>query len=160
MKNNEKTPEELLIELKDLQLEYNSSKESCEKEISGLRQLVEKLRKSDEKYRLAYMTSPDAININRLSDGMYTSVNDGFTRILGYTEDETIGRTSLEMNVWADPEDRAKMVKELEAKGNVKDYEADFLSKETARISTRAPFGSLATCTVARAGGAFGKKPA
>ena len=116
-------------EHKDLQSEFNSLKEIYEKEINELRQSEEKVRKSCEKYKIAYMNSPDAININRLSDGMYVSVNDGFTKILGYTENDAIGRSSLEMNIWVNPEDRENLVKELESGGNVKDYEADFLSK-------------------------------
>ena len=121
--------EEFMGEHKDLQSEFNSLKEIYGKEINELRQSEEKLRKSCEKYKIAYMNSPDAININRLSDGMYVSVNDGFTKILGYTENDAIGRSSLEMNIWVNPEDRENLVKELESGGNVKDYEADFLSK-------------------------------
>lgn len=121
--------EEFMKEHKDLQSEFNSLKEIYEKEINELRQSEEKVRKSCEKYKIAYMNSPDAININRLSDGMYVSVNDGFTKILGYTENDAIGRSSLEMNIWVNPEDRENLVKELESGGNVKDYEADFLSK-------------------------------
>ena len=121
--------EEFMKEQKDLQSEFNSLKEIYEKEINELRQSEEKVRKSCEKYKIAYMNSPDAININRLSDGMYVSVNDGFTKILGYTENDAIGRSSLEMNIWVNPEDRENLVKELESGGNVKDYEADFLSK-------------------------------
>ena len=121
--------EEFMKEQKDLQSEFNSLKEIYGKEINELRQSEEKLRKSCEKYKIAYMNSPDAININRLSDGMYVSVNDGFTKILGYTENDAIGRSSLEMNIWVNPEDRENLVKELESGGNVKDYEADFLSK-------------------------------
>lgn len=121
--------EEFMKEQKDLQSEFNSLKEIYEKEINELRQSEEKIRKSCEKYKIAYMNSPDAININRLSDGMYVSVNDGFTKILGYTENDAIGRSSLEMNIWVNPEDRENLVKELESGGNVKDYEADFLSK-------------------------------
>src|SRR5664280_670497 len=115
---------------RDFQLEYNSMKELYEKELKELRQAGEQLRNSDEKYRIAYMTSPDAININRLSDGMYISVNEGFTKILGYTEEDTIGRTSLEMNIWADPKDRANMVSELSATGSIKDFEYDFVAKD------------------------------
>jgi PAS domain S-box-containing protein len=130
MNNKENTPEELIKEFKDLQSEFNLMKEKYEKEIIELRQAEEKFRKGYEKYRIAYMTSPDAININRLSDGVYVSVNDGFTKILGYTENYAIGRSSLEMNIWVNPEDRAKLVTELESKGNIKDFEADFLSKD------------------------------
>ena len=130
MNHKDKTVEELTKELKDLQHEYNSMKELYEKEISGLRQAEEKIRKSEEKFRIAYKTNPDLININRLSDGMYISINDGFTRILGYTEEDAIGRTSLDMNIWVNPEERIALVKELRAKGEVKNFETKFLSKD------------------------------
>ena len=37
------------------------------------------LRQSEEKFRLAFQTSPDSINFNRLSDGIYIDINEGFT---------------------------------------------------------------------------------
>jgi PAS domain S-box-containing protein len=119
----DKTKETLIKELHDLQHENLSMKESYEKEIR-------ELRRSEQKFRKVYMTSPDSININRLSDGMYVSINDGFTRIMGFTEEEVIGKTSVELNIWFDPEDRNLLVKELETKGEAKNFEARFLSKD------------------------------
>ena len=120
----------LIKELNDLKNEYNSAKELYEKEISRLKVETENLRKSEEKFKIAYITSPDSININRLSDGMYVSINEGFTNIMGYTESESIGRTSLEMNIWFTPEDREYMVKEVEANGRIKNLETKFLTKD------------------------------
>ena len=124
------TQVELLKKLSDLQDEYNSMKELYEKKVSDLLQEIEDIRKNDEKFRIAYMTSPDSININRLSDGMYISINEGFTNIMGYTESDSIGRTSIEMNIWVNPEDRAYMVKELSTNGSLKNFEARFLTKD------------------------------
>ena len=59
---------------------------------------------NDEIFRKVFVMSPDAVNVNRLSDGLYILVNDGFTNITGFTEEEVIGKTSLELNLWADPE--------------------------------------------------------
>src|ERR1035437_5083829 len=130
MSHINKTAEELTKELEKVTIEYNSMKALFEKEISGLRHEEEKIRKREEKFRIAYMTNPDLININRLSDGMYISINDGFTRILGYTEEDAIGRTSLEMNIWVNPEERINLVNTLMAKGEVKNFETKFLSKD------------------------------
>ena len=129
MSNSDKTKEELIKQFEDLKNEYDSMKELYEKEISELRQDEENLRKSEEKFRIAYMTNPDLININRLSDGMYISVNDGFTKILGYTGEDAIGRTSIEMNIWVNPEERIALVNSLKAHGEVKNFETKFLSK-------------------------------
>jgi len=130
MSNSDKTKEELIKQFDDLKNEYNSKKELYEREISDLRQEEDILRKSEEKFRIAYMTNPDLININRLSDGMYISVNDGFTKILGYTAEDAIGRTSIEMNIWVNPEERVELVKNLKAKGEIKNFETKFLSKD------------------------------
>jgi PAS domain S-box-containing protein len=130
MNKEERTHSELLKELNELRDEYNSLKELYEAEISQYKNAIQNLRTSEEKYRLAYTVSPDSININRLSDGMYISVNEGFTKILGYTEKESLGRTSLEMNIWVDTEDRIKMVREVETKGYIKNFETRFKSKD------------------------------
>jgi PAS domain S-box-containing protein len=130
MRNKDKTREKLIIELHDLQQEYNSMKELYEKDITRLRLEEEKARKSEEIFRKAYMTSPDSINISRFSDGMFVSVNEGFTRLMGYSEAEAVGKTSFEINIWVDPDDRTNLVKEFEAKGEVKNFEARFIAKD------------------------------
>jgi len=122
MNIKDRTKEHLIKELDDLKKAFFSLKESSEKEITSLKH-------SEEKFRKAYMTSPDSININRLSDGMYVSINEGFTRILGYTWEEAIGKTSLEMNIWVDSDDRKHLVNELISKGEVKNFEAKFRAK-------------------------------
>ncbi len=89
------------------------------------------IRESEDKFRKAFLTSPDSIVISRLDDGMFVSVNEGFSRITGYTESEIVGKTSLEIDIWKDPEDRRKVVEELQAKGEVSNYEALFLTKNS-----------------------------
>ncbi|MFH0996299.1 MAG: response regulator [Pseudomonadota bacterium] len=86
------------------------------------------LRESEERYRKAFMTSPDSFVITRLSDGMFVSINKGFKDITGYAEEDVIGKTSLEINIWKNPEDRIKIVERLKAKGEVRNYEACFLA--------------------------------
>lgn len=90
----------------------------------------EALKKSEEKFRKASMTSPDSINITRLSDGMMISINEAFTRTLGYSEEEAIGKTTIELNLWADEADRDYIVKELLENGKVENYEVNFLRKD------------------------------
>jgi len=130
MDYSDKTKEDLLKELLDLQQSYDAFKEQYNKEISILKLTEEKVSKSEEKFRKAFMTSPDAVNINRLSDGMYVSVNEAFTKILGYSEEETIGKTSLELNIWADQEDRKILVKKLQKDGRIENFEAIFRKKD------------------------------
>ncbi len=89
-----------------------------------------KLEESEALFRNAFHISPDSVNINRLSDGMYIDVNLGFTSLTGYTREEVIGRTSAEINIWCDLDDRLTLVKGLNKDGYVRNIEADFLMKD------------------------------
>ncbi|MBI1795269.1 MAG: PAS domain S-box protein [Chloroflexi bacterium] len=98
-------------------------------DITEHRQAEEKLRESEEKFRKTFMTSPDSININRLQDGMYVSINSGFTKTMGYTENDVLGKTSLDLNIWEDPGDRKKLAERLKESGQVYNFEARFRAK-------------------------------
>lgn len=95
---------------------------------------------SEEKYRAAFMTSPDAININRL-DGLYVDINEGFTALTGFTREDVIGKLSSEIDIWAIPEDRRRLIEELREKGVVEALESTFRRKDgsltTAIMSAR-----------------------
>jgi diguanylate cyclase (GGDEF)-like protein/PAS domain S-box-containing protein len=87
------------------------------------------LRQSEERYRTAFQTSLDAININRLSDGKYIDCNQAFLNIFGYEREEVIGRTSLQLGIWADPLDRRKIVAMLRENSNFRGLETQFKKK-------------------------------
>lgn len=102
----------------------------AEKAKQSSRKIHEALQVSEERFRMAFKTSPDSININRLSDGLYVEINGGFTEITGYTEEEVIGKSSLEINIWHDSKDRERLVKGLQKDGYVKNLEALFRVKD------------------------------
>lgn len=89
-----------------------------------------KIQKLEERFKQVFYTSPDAINLNRLSDGMYMDANRSFMELTGFTREELAGKTSVELDIWANPEDRARLVEELGTKGEVKNFEAEFRMKD------------------------------
>ena len=99
-------------------------------DITDRKEAEEKLHISEEKFSTAFHVSPDSININRLTDGMYVEINEGFTAITGYTAEEVIGKTSLELNIWDNPDDRNRLAKELKECGIVNNLEATFRRKD------------------------------
>jgi two-component system cell cycle sensor histidine kinase/response regulator CckA len=99
------------------------------------------LQQSEDKFKLAFDTSPDAVNINRLEDGLYVDINQGFTSLTGFTREDVIGRTSREINIWHDPADRRRLVQCLQERGYCENLEAQFRRKDgsltTALMSAR-----------------------
>lgn len=91
--------------------------------------MKESIKDNEQFFRKAFDLSPDAINVNRMHDGLYVMVNEGFTNISGYSKEELIGRSSLELNIWADPEDREKLVKGLKESGKLSNLETRFRMK-------------------------------
>ncbi|HTY59501.1 MAG TPA: PAS domain S-box protein, partial [Bacteroidota bacterium] len=90
------------------------------------------LRESEEKYSKAFHVSPDSVNINRVADGVYYAINEGFTRITGYTAQDVIGRSSMthDLNIWVDDADRRRLVEGLKKSGVVIGLEARFRCKD------------------------------
>jgi two-component system cell cycle sensor histidine kinase/response regulator CckA len=94
------------------------------------RKLAEKeLRELEERFRLTFYTSPDAVNINKM-DGTYFEINEGFTQLTGFTREDVIGKTSADISIWDIPEDRERLVEGLRRDGFVKNLESRFLMKD------------------------------
>lgn len=82
-----------------------------------------KIKESEEKFRMSFMTSHDAFYIGSLNKGHIIDVNDSFCDIFGYTKEEIIGKTILDLNIYANPEDRTSIIEGLKTNGYVKDIE-------------------------------------
>lgn len=104
--------------------------QSIYRDISARRRTEEALKRSEEKYRKTFFISPDAININRLEDGLYCSINNGFTETTGFTESDIIGKTSLDLNIWINLQDRIDLIEKLKKDGVVNNFEAPFRKKD------------------------------
>ena len=77
------------------------------------------LKASEEKFAKAFHSSPDAISITERDTGRYLEVNDGFCRLTGYRTEEVIGLTLYQIGIWADENQRAALLAELQVKGRI-----------------------------------------
>ena len=118
---------------------YNTALKDADGKVIGIASFVsditervqanEGLRKSEEKFRTLFHTSPNAITLTSAENGVYIDVNDGFTKMLGYSKEDVIGKTSAELNIWNDFKDRELLASGLKKYGLVDDLEADFKGK-------------------------------
>jgi two-component system, cell cycle sensor histidine kinase and response regulator CckA len=110
-------------------------------DITERKRAEEAVRESEELFRTAFQTSPDPASISRLSDGVFIEINDGFGEFSGFTREEVIGKSSLEVNLWPNPEDRDRLISKLNEKGYVTNLETQIRQKDgqvrTGLMSTR-----------------------
>jgi len=87
------------------------------------------LRFSESKFSKAFRSSPSPITISSLAEGRYIEVNDSFLQLMGYSREEVIGHTTLDLNIWNQPEDRAKMREILQEQRAIRNLECAFRTK-------------------------------
>lgn len=93
------------------------------KDITARKQAEAALRASEDKFSRAFNASPDSISISEKASGRHLEVNEGFTRLTGFSAAEAVGKTAREMNIWAEYSERAVLIDELERYGRVRQKE-------------------------------------
>jgi PAS domain S-box-containing protein len=77
----------------------------------------------EAKLAAAFWATPDAISIARLTDGRLVEINDAWSTLTGYARGRALGRTTVELALWADEQDRKRLVEALVAQWAVRDFE-------------------------------------
>jgi PAS domain S-box-containing protein len=99
-------------------------------DVTAQRRAEEALRRSEERYRKAFRSSPDSITISELATGRFIEVNEGFERMSGYRQKEVLGKSALDIGLWKNPDARALAVRKLKRDGAVRDFEAEFVTRD------------------------------
>lgn len=108
-------------------------------DVTEQRRLGRALRESEEKFAKAFHASPVEMAIITLQQGLFLDVNEAFERNNGFSRDDLIGHTSVELGVWDDPQERAAVIKEIEKQGRLRDREI--------RLRTRAGDTRIKRCS-------------
>ena len=99
-------------------------------DITGYKRAEQALRVSEERFRIAFETSPDAIRVNRMADGVYIDINEGFMEMTGYSREDVIHRSSSEISIWDNPDDRENFLDTLKKQNHVRNMESAFRLKD------------------------------
>jgi len=78
--------------------------------VDAERREAEELRVSEERFAKAFHSSPYAITLTSTADSTLVEVNEGFQETTGYAAKEALGRTSVDLGLWANDEDRLAVV--------------------------------------------------
>ena len=86
---------------------------------------------SPENFRNIFDACPDPIVISRVADGRIVLVNCEFTRVTGFTREEALGKTAVELGLWPDPEKREEYFRLLQQRGEVRNIDITFRMKSS-----------------------------
>ncbi|WP_181376268.1 PAS domain-containing sensor histidine kinase [Novimethylophilus kurashikiensis] len=70
-------------------------------DITSRKEMEDKLKESERKFYQFFQCSPTSTFISERDNGRYLAVNEAFCHAFGYTEDEILGKTPEELNLWA-----------------------------------------------------------
>lgn len=94
------------------------------------------LKASEEKFSKVFQHSPVWVVISDLEKGTYLEVNDAFLDAVGYTRQEVVGRSSVELGIWSSAADRQRVVALIKQKGSVSNLEVIRRTKDGRAIPT------------------------
>jgi len=80
-------------------------------------------REAEERVQKIFHLSPTATSVSSLEDGRLLDVNDAFCSLFGYTRDELIGRSMLELGLLVDLDARAALAHRFRSERRLRDYE-------------------------------------
>ncbi len=98
------------------------------RDITKRQQALDALRRSEERFATLFRVSPGGILLSSQAAGRYIDFNDTFAELVGYTREELIGRTALELGILP-PTDRDRMLSLLNAGGTVRGTDAQIIAK-------------------------------
>ncbi len=84
---------------------------------------------ANERFYKAFAASPSLYAIVGFNDAVLREVNVQWTEILGFTREETVGRSIWDFDIWIDPKAHERIVELVKLNGNVRDFETRFRTK-------------------------------
>jgi len=93
---------------------------------------VTRLRKASAEFaqlklESVFETSPEPLAISRVSDGAHIAVNHAWCETTGHSREQALGRSALELGLWADPSERARLLEWLAHHGPVSGFQTRFV---------------------------------
>ncbi|WP_460149739.1 PAS domain S-box protein, partial [Pseudomonas sp. H3_D12] len=95
------------------------------REITHQREREQALRSSEKRFATLFHLTPNMVLLTRQEDGLIIEANQYFESLFGWPLHDIIGRTTLELGLWVHPEQRAKLVEVVKAKGEMTSMEVE-----------------------------------
>ncbi|GAB6095626.1 hypothetical protein JCM14469_18780 [Desulfatiferula olefinivorans] len=98
----------------------------------GVTKDITKIKETEELFSKAFDAGASLMAISEIESGLFINVNKIFLDTLGYTRDEIIGKSSIDLDLFDNPEDRHKVQSMVKESGFVKNMEVTIRAKKGA----------------------------
>lgn len=92
-------------------------------------QAREALRESQDLYSAIHKLAPFTIALLTFPEGVIVEVNDAYEKMFGYSREEAVGKTPVELGTSADLEARVRLYDEIARTGSAHDWELEIVRK-------------------------------
>jgi PAS domain S-box-containing protein len=104
---------EMLSQIQRRDADLVHTTRTLETEVAERRRAEGAHEQSEERFRRAFSVSPVPTSLSEAKTGRFVDVNESFARLLGYTREELIGKSAVELGIWVDAADRREIVKSI-----------------------------------------------
>ena len=98
-----------------------------------LEQMVEartsELQAANERFHKSFYANPTAVAIAETSGVLY-DVNDKWVEAFGYSREEALGKTAVDLGIWVDPAERDRAIASQSASGLLENFEVTFRARD------------------------------
>lgn len=105
--------------------------------------LSNQLALSERHYRNLFEINPESIVLSEFETGKIVSVNQSFCQIFGYSSGESIGKTTLDLNLWTSQEERKETLRSIPKNGQVRQLRISINRKNGRPVPCRVSFSSF-----------------
>jgi len=103
---------------------------STHEDITDRQEAEKALQESRELSSKAFRASPAAMAISNPEDGSHIDVNETWTNLLGYSHEDAMALSAVELGIWANSDSRENFVEQITTDGSVKGLETKFRAKD------------------------------
>jgi len=105
---------DVLVRATRIELQGDAMLLTMIQDVTERRRAERRLEESERRLAKIIEASPEAITIASVENGTFIAVNPAGERLSGYTREEMLGRSAVDMGFWPDPEERQRLIADLQ----------------------------------------------
>jgi len=110
--------------------------EGISRDVTDRKESEERLQESEEKFSTMFHASPSPMILSSIGSGKVLDVNKSFVELTLFPREELIGNSVVDLNIWAEEEDRNKYIKKMKDEMRVRNYQIKLKTKNGNVITT------------------------